>query len=33
MGSVRWKYKQEDLVVVAILNKIHGYMGSMAVKE
>jgi hypothetical protein len=33
MGSVRGRYKQEDLVVVAILNKLHGYMGSVAVKE
>jgi hypothetical protein len=33
MGSVRRQYKQEDLVVVTILNKIHGYVGSMAVKE
>lgn len=33
MGSVRWKYKQEDLVVVAILNKVNGYVGSVAVKD
>ena len=33
MGSVRGKYKQEDLVFVAILNKLYSYIGSMAVKE
>jgi hypothetical protein len=33
MSSVRRQYSQQDLVLVAILNKLHGYMGSMAVKE
>jgi hypothetical protein len=33
MGSVRGQYKQEDLVVVTIVNKLHSYIGSVAVKE
>jgi hypothetical protein len=33
IGSVRRQYKQENLIVVTILNKTYSYVGSIAVKE
>jgi hypothetical protein len=30
---MRWKYSQENLVLIAEIDKIHGKVGSMAIND